>query len=308
MIFPRYDLIDLRIFLCIAEAGNLTRGADRAGTSAGAASTRMKNLEESLGTALLRRSSQGVTLTTAGTALLGHARRIFRDLELLHGDLQVFSRGLKGQVRIFANTTAITEILPAPLASFLAQHPLVDVDLEERLSPDIARAVADGSIDIGILAGTTETEYLELIPYYRDRLALAVSLDHHLAERDEIAFSEVLRENFVSLHRGSAIHGFIESVVSGLGTQIDVRIRVSGFEQLCRMVETGAGVGVLPQSAARRLQSSHRITVLRLQDPWAERDLKICVQEYSSLPSFARDLVDYLLAVAPALGDGDTVL
>jgi DNA-binding transcriptional LysR family regulator len=292
---PRYDLVDLRLFLIIAEAGNLTRGADRAGISVGAASVRVKHLEEAMGTALLVRSSQGVSLTTAGEAMLLHARRVFRELERLHGDMQTFSRGLKGKVRIFANTTAITEILPVALAGFLAEHPLVDIDLEERLSPEIARAVADGSVDIGILAGTTHTENLELIPYQQDRLALAVPAGHELAGRADVDFTEVLRENFVSLHRGSAIHGFVENITVALGVSLNIRIRVSGFESLCRMVEAGVGIALLPESAASRLKASHRVNVLRLRNPWAVRELKICVQKLSDLPNFARDLVEHLV-------------
>ncbi len=91
---------------------------------------RIKNLESALQTQLLTRRSQGVLLTPAGQALQLHAIRVFQELERLHGELQVFSRGLKGQVRIFANTTAITEILPAALGGFLASHPQVDIDLE----------------------------------------------------------------------------------------------------------------------------------------------------------------------------------
>lgn len=304
MLSLHYNLVDLRLFICVAEAGNLTRGSVRAGLSVGAASVRIKNLEEALGVSLLTRSSQGVALTEAGEALLARARTVSRELERLHGDMQTFSRGLKGQVRIFANTTAITEILPAALASFLASHPQIDIDIEERLSPEIARAVADGGIDIGILAGNTRTDDLELIPYHQDRLALAVPADHPLAGQEAINFAEVVHENFVSLHRGSAIHGFVENVASELGVRLNVRIRVSGFESLCRMVETGVGVAVLPESAASRLKGSHRLGVLRLENPWAVRELKICVQCMSDLPAFAQQLVSHLLSQAPAAPAG----
>lgn len=294
----RYDLVDLRLFAGVAEAGNLTRGADRVGISVGAASTRIKNLEDALGATLLRRHSQGVSLTPAGEALLVHSRRVFQELERLHGSLQSFSRGLKGQVRIFANTTAITEILPAALAGFLASHPLIDIDLEEKLSPEIVRAVAEGGIDIGILAGNVPTEGLEVIPYQRDRLALAVPAGHPLAERSSIDFAEALGENFVSLHRGSAIHGFVDNMLADMGASLNIRIRVSGFESLCRMVEAGVGVGLLPASVATRLKGSHDIAVIALDNPWAVRELRICVQNLDDLPVFARELVDHLIREA----------
>ncbi len=294
----RYDLVDLRLFVAIAEAANLTRGAERVHLSVGAASARMKNLEEALGAPLFIRRSQGVSLTPAGESLLVHARRVFRDLERLHGDLQAFSRGLKGRIRIFANTTAITEILPAALGSFLASHPQVDIDLEERLSPEIARAVADGTVDIGILAGNIRTDGLEVIPYAKDNLVLAVQAGHPLAEREAIDFAEAIGSGFVTLHEGSAIHGFMENILVGMGASFDVRIKVSGFESLCRMVEAGVGIGILPDSVAERLRRSHDIGVVRLSNPWAVRELKICVQRLDDLPSFGRALVDHLVASA----------
>ena len=297
---PRYDLVDLRLFIAIAEAGNLTRGAERSNLSLAAASLRIKNLEEALGVKLFTRQSSGVELTAAGKALLDHALRVTRQLERLHGDLLAFSQGVRGKVRMFANTTAITEILPAALGAYLADHPSVDVDLEERLSPEIARAVADGSVDIGILAGTAAADGLELIPYRHDRLALATPAGHPLAARDELAFAEALGQNFVSLHTGSAIHGFAEQVASDMGATLNVRIRVAGFEAMCRMIEANAGVGLIPLSVAARLAASHRIAVVRLTDAWAERELRICVRSRAELPVFARELVEFLVAF-----DGD---
>lgn len=297
---PRYDLVDLRLFIAIAEAGNLTRGAERSNLSLAAASLRIKNLEEALGVKLFTRQSSGVEPTAAGKALLDHALRVTRQLERLHGDLQAFSQGVRGKVRMFANTTAITEILPAALGAYLAGHPSVDVDLEERLSPEIARAVADGSVDIGILAGTAAADGLELIPYRHDRLALATPAGHPLAARDKIAFAEVLGQNFVSLHAGSAIHGFAEQVASDMGASLNVRIRVAGFEAMCRMIEANAGVGLIPLSVAARLAASHRIAVVHLTDAWAERELRICVRSRAELPIFARELVEFLVAF-----DGD---
>lgn len=293
----RYDLIDLRLFISIAEAGNLTRGAEHVHLSVGAASMRVKGLEEALGAPLFIRSSLGVRLTPAGDALLVHARRVFRDLERLHGDMQIFSQGLKGRVRIFANTTAIAEILPAALGSFLAAHPQVDIELEERLSPEIARAVADGTVDIGILAGSIRTDELEVIPYQQDRLVMAVTADHPFVGRDRIDFSEAVGQSFVSLQRGSAIHGFMENIVAELGVSLDTRIQVSGFDTMCRMVEAGVGVGILPGSVAQRMKRSHAIHVVELSNEWAVRELKICVRRLEELPSFARELIRHLVAV-----------
>lgn len=295
----RYDLTDLRLFINIAEAQNLTRGAERSHLSLGAASIRIKGLEEALGSKLFVRNSQGVTLTPAGAVLKRHAFRIFQDFEKMHGDLQEFSSGLKGRLRIFANTTSIIEVLPKVLSDFLAANPHVDVDLEERLSPEIAKAVADGVVDIGLLATTGETEGVQTLTYGRDRLVLAMPRSHPLSLRGTIAFAEALSENFVSLQRGSAVHDFLVQATMAMGQLPNVRVRVSGFDAACRLIEANVGVGLLPDSIAKRLMRTHAIQIVQLTDDWADRTLRICMLDYDTLPKFARDLVGLLVRSRP---------
>ena len=124
---------------------------------------------------------------------------------------------------------------------------------------------------------------------------LAVPFGHALSEENEIAFAQATGLNFVSLHAGSAIHSFADQVASDMGVSLNERIRVSGFEAMCRMIEANVGVGLLPASVALRLQASHKIKALRLSDEWAERELKICLRNLQELPAFAQELVEFLV-------------
>ena len=178
-----FDFADLRLFICIAQENSLTRGAERVHMSLPAASTRIKNVEESLGAKLLYRASNGVTLTPPGQVLLQHALDVQRQMEHLCSDLQEYAQGVKGHVRLFANTTAITEFLPGVLSRFLATHRNVNVDLRERLSPSIVRAVTDGAADIGIVAGNVRMEGLQVLPYREDRLILVCARGHALGQQ-----------------------------------------------------------------------------------------------------------------------------
>ncbi|AXF04180.1 LysR substrate-binding domain-containing protein [Paraburkholderia hospita] len=289
-----FDLVDLRLITCIAETDSLTRGAERFHMSVPAASTRIKNLEESMGTKLLYRTSQGVTLTPPGQAFLHHARLVLSQLEQLRGDMQEYARGVKGHVRIFANTTATTEFLPNDLRDYLASHPDVNIDLRERLSHDIVRAVSEGTADVGIVAGNVRPESLQTLPYRSDRLILAVSTSHPLAERESTSFRDVANYDFVGLPEASAIHTFLIRVASDLHTKLHVRIEVGNFEALCRMIEANVGIGVLPRSSAIRYARTMQIRLVEIEDEWATRDLLICVRSLDLLPSFARELVDQL--------------
>src|SRR5229473_7860494 len=177
----RFDLIDLRLFLHVVEAGSITHGAERMHLAIAAASTRIRNMEAALGTPLLHRERQGVQPTPAGRTLVHHARMLLQQAERMHSELAQYAEGIKGQVRLLSNTNALTEFLPEPLSDFLASHPQVNIDLEERLSDEIVAAVADGTADIGIVAGTVEVAGLEVLPFRVDRFVLVVAPQHPLA-------------------------------------------------------------------------------------------------------------------------------
>lgn len=290
-----FDLIDLRLMVRVAEANSLTRGAEASHMSLPAASTRIKNLEESIGTKLLYRTSQGVTLTPPGQAFVQHARLVLGQIEHLRGDLQEYAKGVKGHLRVFANTTALGEFLPPVLRAYLLSHPDVNVDLRERLSHDIVRAVSDGQTDIGIVAGAVRTENLEVIPYRRDRLVLVAPAGHELAKRQTVAFAETLDYDQVGLHEASAIHAFLQQASDRLNRPLKLRIQVGNFEAACRMIEADIGVGVLPESAARRHAERMAIAIVGLEDEWALRAMQICVRSLDALPPFARDLVGLLV-------------
>ncbi|AGW93880.1 MULTISPECIES: LysR family transcriptional regulator [Cupriavidus] len=291
----RFDLVDLKLFTHIAEAQSLTGGAQRSHLSLAAASTRIKNLEEHVGVKLLSRSSQGVKVTGAGETLLAHARRVLRQLEQLSGDLQEYVSGVKGHVRVFANTTAMSEFLPAVLRTYLVNHPDVTIDMHERLSPDIVRAVQEGMVDIGIIAGNVRTEGLEVMPYRRDRLVLAVALSHPLAEHSSVDFIDTLDYDFIGLPEASAIHNFLKRAAADLQRELRWRVQVSNFETACRMIEANVGIGVLPESTAARHAVTMALRIIQLNDEWAERKLQICVADLGALPLFARKLVDLLV-------------
>jgi DNA-binding transcriptional LysR family regulator len=292
-----YDLIDLRLFVAIAEAKNLTRGAERVHLAASSASHRMRLLEASIGTPLLLREPRGVSLTRAGEALLRHARQVFAQLEQMHADLTPYAKGVRGHVSLWANTHATHTFLPDSLSSFLQRHPQVSISLEEHTSPHVLLAVARGEVEVGVVAGTIADTEVELIPYRADRLVLIAPTDHPLAAQASSLFAQVLDYPFVMLHSGSAIHTFTMNVAAALGRHLEVRIQVRSFEAVCRMVSAGVGIGMVPRSA---VTAGAPLAVVELEEPWAQRDLKVCVRKRELLSGFAAALVDCLTASSTA--------
>jgi DNA-binding transcriptional LysR family regulator len=292
----RFDLTDLSLFRHVVEAGSITGGAARAHLALAAASTRIRNMEETLGAALLVRGRQGVTPTQAGRTLLAHARAILRQAERLREDLGVYSGGLAGQIRVLSNTNALTEFLPEALSSFLAAHPNVSVDLEERLSDEIVGLIAEGVGDLGIVAATVDASALETYPYRKDRFVLVVARNHPFATRAKISFAEVLGHDFVGLDRASALQRFLAEKAARIGQPLRLRVQLRSFDAVCRLVECNVGIGIVPQTTARRMAST--IVAVALTDPWAVRELTICIRKLKELPPYARQLVEHLRTAA----------
>lgn len=288
----QFDLTDLRLFLLVAEEGNLTRAAARQHLSLAAASARIKALEEQAGLPLLLREARGVRLTPPGEAFLHHAREVLRETEMLRRDLHEYGGGLRGHVRVFANTTAVTDFLPEILPGFLAANPRVNVDLQEKPNAEIARGVLDGRADIGIVAGSIDTLGLQAIHFSTDRLVLVTARDHRFARRKRIAFADTLGEDMVGMHHGSTLQGFLEQQADKLGKPMRLRIQLQSFDAMCRMVGGGVGIAIVPESAARRNVRPMKLAQIELADAWRVRERYVLVRDREALPAYARDLVD----------------
>ncbi len=290
----RFDLIDLHLFLAVIEAGSITHGAQAANLSLAAASERLRGMEEKGGVALLARGRRGVTATAAGDALAHHARLVLRQMQHMHGELGEYARGLRASIRLLANTAAITEFLPDRLGPWLANHPQTDIELKERQSADIVKAVAGGLADIGIVSDAVDTAGLRLIPFAIDRLVGVVTRDHPLAQADKVGFTDLLEHPFIGLAEGSALQDHIDGQAARIARRINYRLRVRSFESVCRLASQSAGVGIVPQTAARRCRRAAALATLKLAEPWATRRLSICLRPDADLSPLARGLVEHL--------------
>ena len=291
-----FDLTDLRLFVLTADEGNLTRAAARQHLSLAAASARIKALEAQAGLPLLYREARGVRLSPPGEAFLHHARGVLRQTEQLRADLQEYGGGLRGHLRVFANTTAVTDFLPEILPAWLAANPRVNVDLQEKPNPEIARGVLDGRADVGIVAGQVDTLGLQAIHFSTDRLVLVTPREHAFASQKTIAFADILMEDAVGMHHGSTLQTFLAQVTERLGKPLKLRIQLSSFDAMCRMIGAGVGVGIVPESAARRNLDSMHLALIELTDSWSVRERYILVRDQAKLQPYAQALIDTLVA------------
>ena len=299
----RVDLTSLQLFVAVCELGSIGRAAEREFIAASAISKRLSDLEAALHTPLLYRHTRGVDLTPAGESLLHHARSVLYSLEKMQGELSEYADGVRGHVRVHANISAIVQYLPEDLGVFTREHEAIKIDLEEHLSSEVLRAVQEGAADLGICHASQGSHELQALPYRQDRLALVVPAGHALAKNGPaIDFIDTLDFDHVGLHTNSSIYVAMHQAAIDVGRGIKLRIHVTGLDAMCRMIENGLGIGVMPLRAFELMQNGigKRLASIALNDPWAVRQIQLVARDFSTLPVAARTLVSHLQANADA--------
>ncbi|WP_036594657.1 LysR substrate-binding domain-containing protein [Ottowia thiooxydans] len=299
----RIDLTSLQLFVAVCELGSIGRTAEREFIAASAISKRLADLEEALGTSLLYRHTRGVDLTPAGENLLHHARSVLFSLEKMQGELSEYADGVRGHVRMHASISAIVQFLPEDLGAFSRRHPQVKIDLEEHLSSEVVRAVQEGAADLGICNASALSHggALQARPYREDHLSLIVPSGHPLAERETIDFMETLDFDHVGLHANSSLYLAMHHAAGDAGRSIRLRIRITSLDAMCRMIDNGLGVGVMPERAFGLMHGVGDLRGVPLTNDWAARQISLVARDFDSLPVTARALVDHLTEASSEL-------
>lgn len=294
------DPVTLRLFIAVCEEGAIARASEREFIAPSAVSKRIADLEAAIGTPLLLRSKHGVVPTPAGQALLRHARELMRSMERLQGELSEYAEGARGHVRILSNVSAIMEFLPEELSDFMLANANIQVDIEERFSPDVVRGVAEGNADLGICRKSMATGDLEFIPYRRDHLAVVVNASHPLAGRTSIAFRDTLDYDHLGLSINATLNSLMQRTAAESGHELRLRTHVSSFDAAYRLIQAGLAMGIFPREAVERYVGLFGLHVIPLEDDWAEGEFVICVRDAEALSLSAKRLLNHLLARLPA--------
>ena len=294
----RFDLVDLHLFVAVADSRSITQGAARCNLALASASARIKGLEEALGVALLTRGRRGVAPTAAGENLLGHARVVLQDVEIMRGDLAAYASGAKASVHMLANTVGLSEHLPRALAAFLREHPHISLDVEERESADIAQAIAGGIADLGFAAEHTLPDTIERFAFSTDRLVVVTPQRSEFAGRRVIDFREIIDRDFIGLTSSTALQCHVGKYAARLGARLRFRARLRDFDAMCQMVAAGVGIAIMSEVAAKRCARTLPIATVRLRGSWANRQLAICYRSLKTLPRPARLLAEHLRKAA----------
>jgi DNA-binding transcriptional LysR family regulator len=303
----RIDLTSLQLFVAVCELGSIGRAAERECIAASAVSKRLAELESALHTTLLYRHSRGVRLTPAGESFLHHARSVLLGLERMQNELGEYAQGVRGHVRVHANISAIVQFLPEDLGAFAQAHSQIKIDLQEHLSAAVLQAVEEGAADLGLCHVPASHPAQPAAPgnalqsrgYRQDRLVVVVPQQHPLAHMAEVSFEQVLDFDIVGLHANSSISLAMRQAAAAAGRPLRQRIQVTGLDAMCRMIDNGLGIGLLPDRAFALMRAVGQLEAVSLSDAWAARELRLVARDFDALPTTARLLADHLSPIQP---------
>ena len=290
----KLDLTSLRLFVAVCQEHSIARAAEREFIAQSAVSRRIAELESLIGLPLIQRHTRGVTITQAGQTVLRHAGKLIGDVEAMGAELSRLYTGAKGHVHVAANLSAIVQFLPEDVAAFQRLFPEIDIELDERHSPDVLRRVREREVDFGICNQSADIEGLQSLPYRRDRLAVMLPASHPKAAARQLSLQDIADETFVGLGPDSALTQMLAARAQAIGTALTVKIRVTSLDALCRMAHAGLGIAVMPQQVAELYLSALDVVVKPLSDPWARRELCIVCIDPMQLSASASALLRFL--------------
>ena len=298
----RFDLVSLRLFVAVVDAGSLTAGADRFGMSLAAVSKRIAELEQHCGVSLLQRGQRGVTATAHGQTVHRHAIEVVARLEQLALAVDDLRTGASGHLRLWANPSAFGGFLPRVLAAYAAAHPDVRIDLEDALSEDAVRAVQKGVAELAVIGDNVPCEDLETFVCNVDDLVLLVPEQHALAGQQSVAVERALEHDLVTLARSASLTRKVIAAAEAVGLTLRIRVQVRSFDSMCRMVASGLGLAILPRAAAALYAQALGLRVVTLHGLEVERRLLVAMRRRVSLSPAAAALVEMFERESGAFG------
>ncbi|MCW1411257.1 LysR family transcriptional regulator [Rhizobium sp. 1AS11] len=290
------DLRSAQIFLTVVEEGSIAKAATRENLVSSAISKRLQELELSVGVTLLERSQQGVRLTPAGEAMVHHARLVVQAFNQMRAEMRDYAKGIRGHVRIRVSASSLAAGISEEILSFIAQHADIKLDLEEQETPLIVRDVVEGTADIGIGPNIFPSDHLQVVPYRRYDLALAVPAMHALARYSTVRYEDTLSCDHVEQPQSSALAQLLDYAAKQSSLIKRTRIRVRGFDGVCHMIGLGMGIGVVPIFLSSTYAQKYNLKFVPLSDSWARPMISIMYRDREALPFAARTFVEHLEA------------
>ncbi|ABB06206.1 LysR family transcriptional regulator [Burkholderia lata] len=302
----RVDLFTLRLFLTVVEERQIRRAATRENIAPSAATKRVQDLEDIAGVQLLERIPNGVVPNAAGEVLARYLRQMFENFEDMRRELCEFSAGVRGHVSVASTGASVVQYLGREFGEFARNFPQVELELKQEPNTNLVRAVMTGDVDlcVYVVSADVDDSQLDTLPYRTDSFVAVVPRNHPLAEQRTVKTLDLVREPFIAQPVNTTLMFKVNEAAHALGETIRARFTVSGADVALSLVQAGLGVTVLPECMVS-MDSHERCAVLHIQEPWAERVLRVGTRKGKATTSATRALIDQLTGrpkAAPSSG------
>jgi DNA-binding transcriptional LysR family regulator len=294
MNYSKLDLITLKLFLASCRLGSITAGAKSVHLVPSAASRRLTEMEEELGSKVFYRASNGVTLTPAGIVLERQVLNVLSQYDKLWIELQDYAIGVRGVVRVAATSSIVTEILASAFREFLENYPSTRIEFEERTDEEIVQSLNDGACDIGFFSSHQFSGDLECTKFLDDSIVLILPQGHSLQGRREVHFCELMSYEFVGWSTGISLENAMQACAAATGEHLKIRLRVRSGGALCNLISQRLGIGVAPYLQVAANVAYLGLPTVRLCDDWAQRSSIIGTKKVDVLSPAAKVFYQFL--------------
>ncbi len=269
----RPDIRDLECFIAVAEELNFSRAAERLHLSQPPLSRRIRALEEKVGVVLLKRDTQTVSLTPAGTLFLEDARQLLRQTDRAVASARAAEAGAEERLDVGFVGATLEDRMTRVLRRFRREHPRRQLRLHEMTVPDLLDALREGNID-GAFIGTAPARLprgFRLVPWRKEPAWIAVPREHRLARRGSVHLRELSGESWVVLAQEAApaYHRQFVRWCEGEGFSPRVVAEPHRVAALLAMVAVGEGISLIPDATRQGARNSPEVRFLRILSPAA---------------------------------------
>jgi DNA-binding transcriptional LysR family regulator len=296
-------------FLEIAHQRNLSRAADALHITQPALTSRIKLLEEELGTPLFERSRRGMRLTSAGRAFLPHAERATDALAAGRGTVSEHARGSAGQLAIGTAPAVGTYALPGLLARFARRFGDVRLIVRTGHSEEVIEQVDRGELDIGLIRELRHPG-LTVQTLYWDELDLVVAPQHEFAHRESISLDLLAEATLILFDRTSSYYDLTHATFRAAGVVPRGTIELDNVEAAKHMVRNGLGVALLPATSIAGDVARGDLRKVQLVGvaPMRRRIVAVWRPTGGALPPLLRGFVDVLKEIDEILPTRGAIL
>ncbi len=284
----------LRVYVTVAEAGNIKDAAERLCRTASAVSMALKQLEQEVGGSLFETDRKD-NLTALGNFVLETGRVQIQNYDQAIGKIRAFADNKIGRLALASVPSVAANLVPVLLPGFVTERPGVEIELFDLDSHNVRLFVESGQADIGISGKPASTSLVSFEPLFRDRFKLICSSENPLANlRRPLDWSDIEGETLV-------INGASEKIRSPDYRKLSERASfiVPNVTSLVALAKAGLGVTLLPALSTIDLPSG--VVALDLEDEDVERVVGMLTNLSANLSPVTSAFRDYLLNEMPNL-------